>query len=214
MKRDRFLLLGALIQFALLALLTRWTREHRLSLRDILVSRYMQKKEPSGLQSLVLGLNRLIGSASSVNMLALPFAALLWAFRLRVEAVITMLMCWIGGLTQHFIKQAIDRPRPSPLVIRVTKSARGKSFPSGDVAASVMLWGWLLCIGIWKRRELSRRQVALLSLPASSIAFIGPARVYLGDHWTTDVLGGYLFGGGWLSLTLYLYRRLGRRYGE
>src|SRR5579859_4463149 len=156
MKRDRFLLLGALIQFALLALLARWTREHRLSLRDIFVSRYMQHKAPSRLQSLVLGLNRLIGSAGLVNAMVLPYAALLWAFRLKVEAVITMLMCWLGGLTQHFMKLAINRPRPNPLVVRVTKSAKGKSFPSGDVAASVMLWGWLLYIGMWKRKELNR----------------------------------------------------------
>ena len=35
--------------------------------------------------------------------------------------------------------------------------------------------------------------------------------IYLGDHWATDVLGGYLFGGGWLSLSLCVYLWLRER---
>ena len=46
---------------------------------------------------------------------------------------------------------------------------------------------------------------ALLGLSALCIAVTGPSRVYLGDHWATDVLGGYLFGGGWLCLALEVY---------
>jgi membrane-associated phospholipid phosphatase len=38
------------------------------------------------------------------------------------------------------------------------------------------------------------------------LAFIGISRVYLGEHWLTDVVGGYLFGGIWLWLTIQLYQ--------
>jgi len=43
------------------------------------------------------------------------------------------------------------------------------------------------------------------------VVLVGPTRIYLGDHWTTDVLGGYLFGGTWLSLSLWLYLTLEKK---
>ena len=51
-------------------------------------------------------------------------------------------------------------------------------------------------------------QKLLLGIPLLCMLIVGPTRVYLGDHWATDVLGGYLFGGGWLGLSLQLYLKL------
>jgi undecaprenyl-diphosphatase len=38
------------------------------------------------------------------------------------------------------------------------------------------------------------------------IALVGISRVYLGEHWPSDVFGAYLLGSLWLTLTVYVYR--------
>ena len=48
----------------------------------------------------------------------------------------------------------------------------------------------------------------LESFPALIIILIGPSRVYLGDHWASDVLGGYLLGSSWLTLAVRAYLKL------
>ena len=47
-----------------------------------------------------------------------------------------------------------------------------------------------------------------MSFIALMIALAGPSRIYLGEHWTSDVVGGYIFGGAWLSLSYSLYLAL------
>ena len=66
----------------------------------------------------------------------------------------------------------------------------------------------MFALGLLQKQEMQTRKKFLLSLPLLLVALVGPARIYLGDHWATDVLGGYLFGGGWLGLSLRLYLML------
>jgi undecaprenyl-diphosphatase len=118
---------------------------------------------------------------------------------------------WTCAPVRTGIQWVVSRPRPNPLLVRISHDKKTKSFPSGHVSSSVVFWGWLVALGIMLRKGMPYWQRALVGIPALFVAVVGPSRVYLGDHWPTDVLGGYLFGGGWLGLSLWLYLELRNR---
>lgn len=207
MKHDHFLLTSSIVQFALFLPLAWWASKHRVPPSDVAITRLLQRKQSSGSRAGVKVLNTLTGSAVLMNVLVVPVAALLWRMHLRVEAVMMLVTCWMSGLVRSALKQVVNRPRPNPWLVQVGTQTKGKSFPSGHVASSVCVWGWVFALGLLAKKKAQPGRNVLLGSTAMFVAFTGPARVYLGDHWATDVLGGYLFGGGWLSLSLYLYLR-------
>jgi undecaprenyl-diphosphatase len=67
---------------------------------------------------------------------------------------------------------------------------------------------WKFLTG-WMRR-------IIIGVCAILIALIGPSRIYLGEHWVSDVIGSYIIGTFWLIILillyqLALYRTSGRR---
>lgn len=205
LKNDRILLLLSSGVFALFVPLAWWARKHRHSPIDVAITHIAQKEQTSLIRSIVKIANICLCSDAWLNVLVVPVALLLWKMRLRLEALMTIGTCWTSTLARKVIKQLVDRPRPSPLLVRVRNQSRGKSFPSGDVASSISVWGWLFALGLLRKQEMQPKNNFFLSLPLLLVALVGPARVYLGDHWATDVLGGYMFGGGWLGLSLRWY---------
>lgn len=205
MKPSRFLFVSSLVQFALLIPLARWARRHRQPLREVVLTRFVQKDHRSWKRTIVTTLNTLTGSSVFLNVLVVPMAAALWRRGLRGEALAMPASCWSGVLVRTLLKQGIHRPRPNKALVHVKSQSRGKSFPSGHVASSVCVWGWIGALGFLSKNKAQPARSALLGIPVAFAVFTGPARVYLGDHWPTDVLGGYLFGGGWLALSLSLY---------
>lgn len=207
MKRNWILLVVSIMQFTLLVPLTRWANKHQQPHSELAITHLLQKQQTPLKRAVVGVLNTLTGSAVFMNVLVVPIAAILWRLRLRVQAGAILATCWSGGIANTVIKSVVERSRPPLLLVRNKKQSPGKSFPSGHVALSVLVWGWLVALGWLSRQNLSRGKRLLLAIPTLFVVFTGPARVYLGDHWATDVLGGYLFGGGWLSLSLYVYLR-------
>ncbi len=214
MKIYRVLLISSLFQLASLIPLARLAGKHREPLREITLTRILQRKQTSRKRSLVAVFNTLTGSSLLLNILVVPVSAILWAMRLRREALATLTTCWTSGLVHTAIKRRVNRPRPPHGLVHIKKQSRGKSFPSGHVASSVCLWGWVCAAGLFARENVRPEGRWLFCFPAAFIAFTGPARVYLGDHWASDVLGGYLFGSGWLSLALGIYLWLKRDHKQ
>jgi membrane-associated phospholipid phosphatase len=107
-----------------------------------------------------------------------------------------------GVLLRWLINRAIARPRP-PRSLWLTYPG-GYSFPSGHTATATIGYGlaaWLVILA-WPRLRSYAIPLAVL-LPLA----VGLSRVYLGVHWPTDVLAGWLFGIGWLALATVVIAR-------
>jgi undecaprenyl-diphosphatase len=208
MKRERILIGISSLQLALFAPLAWWASKHPQPLKEIAITRFMQKRQSTFKRRFVQVLSTFSGSAVYLNFLVIPVTVLLWRKKLRLEAIMTVATLWTNALTRTGIKRLINRPRPKPPLIHIKRQSKGRSFPSGHVASSINFWGWLFAAALFHKEVKQPWRSALLSVPPLLIAFVGPSRIYLGDHWATDVLGGYLFGGGWFGFSLRLYLKL------
>ncbi len=204
-KSDALALGGALLQLTLLGFLAQWVCQHPVSAQDIAITRALQRKEARFLQYTALAFSY-ISSPKIMMPIMAPVALIFWKMQLRLAAVVFAALSLVNEITKLVIKHIVGRPRPNPALVRVFKSAHSQSFPSGNVASAVTFWGWLFAMGMihWK----GRARKMLLSIPALIIILIGPSRVYLGDHWASDMLGGYLLGGSWLTLAMRIYLKL------
>lgn len=198
-------------QLALFGLLTWRMRTHPILPIDEKITRTLQKLSSPVWYHLARAVSYLGSSPAIANTLACPLAVVLWKRHLRLEAVMTLGVSLSSLFAGTVVKRLVSRPRPRRIQVHVYERKQTRSFPSGDVISAVTFWGWLCALGLLLTQGKGLRQRALVAPAALIVVLSGPARVYLGVHWTSDVLGAYLFGGSWLSLSLRLYRALKKR---
>ena len=99
-----------------------------------------------------------------------------------------------AGLLNEGVRVLVGRP-PPPVADML---AQRPAYPSGHAAMSIAAWGVLALL--LARGHPLRVRAALLGGAAAVILLVGVSQVYLGAHWFTDVLGGYILGGTWLAL--------------
>jgi undecaprenyl-diphosphatase len=124
---------------------------------------------------------------------------------LRWEAITALVAALLPPLVNVLVKEWIRRPRPTIDLVNVFGILDSYSFPSGHVMFYVGFYGflWFLVYTLLKR---SWRRTLLLIFLGSLIALVGISRIYLGQHWPSDVLGAYLLGGLTLVAILQFYR--------
>lgn len=138
-----------------------------------------------------------------VGMVGLTSLAL-YLFKLRTESVLCLLSSAGSALSGSLIKMIIDRPRPSANLVNVSVWLSDKSYPSNHVLVFTVFFGFLLFLLLNNPKRNIKRIIASIIF-ILCIATIGISRIYLGAHWATDVLGGYLLGILWLIFTIRLY---------
>ncbi len=134
----------------------------------------------------------------AVVILALFFSGLRW------EAVATLFSTVSTGLGA-LVKLVVFRPRPSADLVHVLRQLPSSGFPSGHVLSTTAFCGFLVFLCFTLLKPSIGRTALLVVLPLL-IALMGLSRIYLGQHWFSDVMGAYLFGSLWLTLTIRFYR--------
>jgi undecaprenyl-diphosphatase len=126
--------------------------------------------------------------------------------RRGAEAVFTLVL--YGGVhtSVELVKNLWARPRPTADLARIEATISGYSFPSGHVAGYVCLYGFLFYLA-WTLMKRGWLRTLCLLLTGAMVALVGVSRIYLGQHWASDALGGYGLGFGWLGLGIWAYRQ-------
>ena len=101
----------------------------------------------------------------------------------------------ITGLNQ-LLKRILQRPRPTEF--RIVEET-GYSFPSGHSMVSMAFYGYLIYL-IYKYVKNKYIKWSLIVLLSCLIVGIGTSRIYLGVHYTSDVLGGFLISVSYLVI--------------
>jgi len=147
----------------------------------------------------------ILGSGSFLIVSSVSIGALLWLEKLP-SRLLGLWFSLLGALgTSSLIKLLVARPRPIP----TTYFENSYSFPSTHAAVSTAFFLYLAyCLShpVYRNKHKHWYVIIFIILPL----LVGFSRIYLGVHYFTDVLGGFLIGFIWFLFGILIQRRFDR----
>jgi membrane-associated phospholipid phosphatase len=161
--------------------------------------------EPPATQSPLAEAVTSLGDSRLLVALAVVLGAALWWAGARWLAALPLFALASGALLSYGVKVLVARPTTwFPLWGRLTTT--DDSFPSGHAVQTVVFYGLVALLALaWP--PTARRRWLVVGATATLVALVGYTRVYLGSHWPTDVLGGWLLGWAWLGVLGAMWRK-------
>lgn len=131
------------------------------------------------------------------------------AFYFRGGLTAPLLFALAGALRMinPLLKELIARPRPTPDLVEVSEFPGTYAFPSGHAATAITLFGLVFYFAQVYVKHAALR-LAVQAGCVWMIVVVGVERVYAGEHWPSDVIGGYWFGGMIVAVVVFLHRSL------
>ena len=107
-------------------------------------------------------------------------------------------------ILNQLLKRILRRPRPTEF--RIVEET-GYSFPSGHSMVSMAFYGYLIYL-IYRYIKNKYVKWTLITILSILICLIGISRIYLGVHYTSDVLGGFLLSISYLVIYISSIKKL------
>jgi undecaprenyl-diphosphatase len=128
-----------------------------------------------------------------VTVLGCALAAGTAATGARRDALALLAMLFVLAWLQPALKEIVDRPRPTEDFFDIRGSITSASFPAGHVMSPTVLYGYIIALCATTPWPRPLRMTAA-TLSALLLVLTGIVNIWLGVHWPTDVIGGYLWG--------------------
>jgi undecaprenyl-diphosphatase len=167
---------------------------------DLAMTRWLQSSVPP---------DHLAGSLLAyqgrvVWLLPVAFLAVTLLRRRWLAALFVIVAGLSGLLVGDELKLLVARARPPAGPVRVYEVSDDHGFPSTTALLSVVLLG-MVCYLAGHERLRPSFVAVVVGVSLALVLASGISRVYLGEHWGTDVLGGWLFGGAWLIILIAIH---------
>jgi undecaprenyl-diphosphatase len=207
-KYAHVLIITYLAIFVLFLALAWFVHTHPILPVDIAITQEFQEHQLPWLKWFMVTVSFLGNQSLVFAALIFLTAVVFWLLGLRLEAICIAGLSLVSAGLNQLIKYIVSRPRPTSDLVHILQQANGQSFPSGHVMSYMAYWGLLFSLGLILFKRDRWWHYLFLIISGSFVLLVGPSRIYLGDHWASDVLGGYMFGGLLLGIALWLYHSL------
>ena len=151
-----------------------------------------------------------LGGATVLGLTVAAIVGFLLLQGMKRTALFVLLASGGGWVLNSVLKLAFARPRPD--IVPHLREVMSQSFPSGHAMTSAAVY---LTLGAMLMRIAHGRITKIYCMGVAMLAtlLIGASRVYLGVHYPTDVLAGWLIGLSWAIVCWMIERQIERRAG-
>lgn len=202
MKSKNYLIIG-LILFCLSCIITALVITNNTVFFDDSIYNFIISFRSDNMTKVMKGITFFAQTKTIVILALLSLLFLLKKYKGTVYLAITLIISTLANsLVKHIIRR--ERPLHEHLVVENTYS-----FPSGHAMAAMTFYGFIIFL-ILKSNLNKTIKIIISILFSLLILLIGISRIYLGVHYPSDIVGGYVISGLILTVSIYFvikYRR-------
>ncbi len=173
---------------------------------DVAITRELQENHAGWFAFLMRAISFIADPPMATGSVILAALVLIGAQYQR-EALF-MLLVPFADLASVVVKNIVARPRPTDVIVAIYEQSAGSSFPSSHVIHVVIFFGYIFVLMFVIKKIPTVLRMALSIFSILMILLISISRIYLGAHWASDVIGGYLLGFFMLGILVMAYLRV------